>query len=813
MRAAQLRKGVTPALQTCGARVSKRRARAPSLARVLVSRPLHVLLACLAAGIGLSAGPGWAAPALLATAGLGFAARGAPALGIAAAVALFTGAMVGEARLRAIESAGAALPPGARVAAVAEVLERPRPTRHGAQAVVRLRAGPGAGSRWWVRVPAWLQWSRGATVGARVRITGRTRAPPGRFAAYLRARGIAGELEVSSVRPEGARRGGLAGVLDGVRRRAEAGVAAGLPPAQAALARGLVLGQDHALAPAVREDFRAAGLGHLLAASGQNVLLLIALALPVAAALGLGPRARALALIALVALYVPLAGAGPSVQRAGIMAVAALAALLAGRPESRAWAYLLALAGTLALNPRVWGDPGWQLSFAAVAGIMVAAPRLRAGLAGDWRADWRGRVRAACAGGVALTLAAGAATAPLVAHHFGRLPLLGVAANLLALPALAPVMWVGTLQAALAQSRLGMPLARLLGAVSRVPLEWLGQVAERIGATPGAELAVRLDSPLSVALAYVAIGALAWPLARAWRWLEPRRQEWPGAWRRLPAGRRRLAAAAVAAGVTLLLLRATAGAGAPDSLRVAFIDVGQGDATLVQAPGGAAVLFDGGPPEAGVARALRRLGVRRLAAVVATHQSRDHHGGLAEVIERFRVDLLVEGGDGTRDPAFLALLATARRRGVPTVPARAGLRLRAGPLRVRFLHPPPRADGPPPDDPNARAAVALVSFEDFSLFLSADAESQALSDVALEDVDAMKVPHHGSADPGLPQLLARLRPELAAIEVGRGNLYGHPAPSTLAALEAAVPHVRRTDRDGTILLTLDGREGRIHSER
>jgi competence protein ComEC len=95
-----------------------------------------------------------------------------------------------------------------------------------------------------------------------------------------------------------------------------------------------------------------------------------------------------------------------------------------------------------------------------------------------------------------------------------------------------------------------------------------------------------------------------------------------------------------------------------------------------------------------------------------------------------------------------------------------------------------------------------VSAGGFDLFLSADAESTALLGLPLPDVDAMKVPHHGSDDPGLPRLLERLRPAFAAVEVGAHNSYGHPAPATISALEAAVRHVYRTDRDGTVRLSV-----------
>jgi competence protein ComEC len=158
------------------------------------------------------------------------------------------------------------------------------------------------------------------------------------------------------------------------------------------------------------------------------------------------------------------------------------------------------------------------------------------------------------------------------------------------------------------------------------------------------------------------------------------------------------------------------------------------------------------------------------------------------------------------------VLATARERGTRIVSATAPLELAAGGLTIRVLSPPPRPPGPAPEDPNPRAVVAVLSSGSFELLLSADAESDTLEGLPLSDVDAMKVPHHGSADAGLAEVLERLRPEVAAIEVG-DNGYGHPAPSTLAALEAAGIATWRTDEHGTVTLTA-GRGGlRVSSER
>jgi len=176
------------------------------------------------------------------------------------------------------------------------------------------------------------------------------------------------------------------------------------------------------------------------------------------------------------------------------------------------------------------------------------------------------------------------------------------------------------------------------------------------------------------------------------------------------------------------------------------------------------------------------------------------------------VDLVLDGGDNTADRAFRETVAAALRRGARRIPAVAPLTLRAGAVTIRVLSPPRRPPGPPPEDPNPRAVVAVVSIEEFDLLLSADAESPTLSGLRLPRVEALKVPHHGSRDPGLPEILDRVRPAVASIPVGQ-NTYGHPAPATLAALRAARVSIHRTDREGTVRLTVEDRALSVTSER
>ena len=779
--------------------------------------PRHLTLAAAALGLTLAQAPAHVALTAAALIAGGLALAAAPSAAVMAAAALLAGSLAGHARIAAIDAPGQGLRPGDRVEGRAHLLGLPLPGPFGSSAEVRMSSGLAEGVRLLARFPRDADVPPGTGIGSEVAIAGSVRAPrPAEsgefnFAAYLLRRGVAGELAADTLVVTGRRRGGLAGAIDVVRTRSEQALAHGLPPPEAALARGMVMGQDEAIDPTVRDDFRASGLAHVLAVSGQNVMLLAALALPLLGAAGLSGGARIAITVGLIALYVPLAGAGPSLQRAGVVGAASLVALAASRPASRWYGLLLAACVTLALNPRACWDPGWQLSFAAVVGILAGAPRLRALLAG---------LPHPLAEGVAVTVSATLATAPLLAHHFGAVSPASLPANVIALPLVAPIMWLGMLRAAFGQlAPLGWPAAPAasvvnasIGAALEPLAAALSALASAFADLPGSQVGVPLSSVAGVAVAYAALGTAAVATARAIARTETARAPLAAAWRRVPRARRAAIVFALTAVIALVLVRATAPPPPPQLLTVSFLDVGQGDATLVQHPDGSAVLFDGGPPEGRVAWLLRAAGVRRLSAVVMTHASRDHHGGLAEVVERYPVELLVDGGDGTRDRGFRAIVAEAIDRGARRVAATAPMTLSAGGISIAVLSPAPRTPGPAPEDPNPRALVTVVRAGGFELLLSADAESPSLTPLALPDVDAMKVPHHGSSDPGLPEVLERLRPEVAAIEVGE-NSYGHPAPSTIAALEAAGVPTFRTDHDGTVRLTVVGGDMSVDAEQ
>jgi competence protein ComEC len=789
--------------------------------------PRHLVLAFLVAGLvigphALSVAPLVAAAALFVAGVL----RLHPAVAALTALALVGGAVAAHARLAAVDRTALRPLIGADVVRRATLLEAPRPTSTGGErALARLGRGRGAGETVLARIPGFSPPGATPSIAGR---TARPRARPGwtglgagdevvlggtlqrlkRWDAWARARGAHAVLRIRFVRPTGTRRGGLAGVVDAIRRRAEAGLDGGLDPPEAALARGMVLGQDERLSAAARDDFQRSGLAHILAASGQNVMLLAALALPLLAAVGLGLRARLAGVLVLVAVYVPLAGAGPSIQRAGVMGAAGLIAAIAGRRPSRWYALLLAAAVTLLLDPRAVGDSGWQLSFAAVIAILALAGPIRDRLMA--RGLPRGLAEA-----TALTCAATLGTAPLLAHHFDRVSPVSLPANLLAAPAVAPAMWLGMLAAAAAQ--VAEPLAHLLDALAIYPLAFLEWLAGASASVPGAAVSLHLGSGWAVAAAYAVPAAMVLARRRlvdAVRALRGRlaRRRMVGA---APAQRGvRVAGAALAVvatlgAATLGARRAGRSAPMPRPLAISFLDVGQGDATLVQ-DRGRAVLVDAGPRDGPILAQLRAAGVGRIDLLVVTHDQADHEGGAASVIAAHRVGLVLDGAAGDRTPGHRAVIRAAAARHVRRIAPERGQVLRAGRIRIGVMWPP----RPPPDpggDPNDRAIVALLSVGRFDLFLPADAESDIIAPLPLAQVDALKVAHHGSEDPGLPDLLDRLTPRVAVIEVGAHNRYGHPTQQAVQAIRASGAALYRTDRDGTIRLTVTGDRLRVGS--
>jgi competence protein ComEC len=600
-------------------------------------------------------------------------------------------------------------------------------------------------------------------------------------AAYLRRQGVHAVLRADGYRIVGRRRG-PAGVADRLRSILSGSLAPGLRGERRAVIAGIVLGEDEGLDPGLRDDFRASGLYHLLAVSGQNVAYVVAGAIVAAWLLGLSRRVGEACALAAVGSYVVAVGWQPSVVRAGIAGGLASLAWLLSRPRDRWYFLLVGAAVLLAWNPYSALEPGFQLSFSAVGAIFVLVPRIERRLEGY-------PLPARVAAVIAVSVACGAATAPILMLHFGAVPIFSVAANAAAAPVVAPLLGLGLSAAALHPV---LPEAAVaLAWVNGWLAAYLAACARFFGGLPHAQLTSwRALAALAVLVAAAAVAVRLRP---------PR------------AGRLVVLAALLALLGGAWQLRPDAAPPPPTGFRMTVLDVGQGDATLLQVPEGA-ILVDQGPPEADVAGQLRQLGVDRLAALVLTHPSRDNIGGAEDVVETIDVDVVLEPRLPFPNPYGSPALREARRKGIRIVTTRAGRVLRLGDLQLRALW--PVGDALPSDDPNDHATVLLASYGRIDALLPADAESNVTLPLRPPPVEVLKVAHHGSADDGLDELLELLDPSIALVSVGRRNDYGHPAPSTVAAL-ARPPGLRtfRTDLSGRITLESDGarisvREGR-----
>ncbi|HEX2045207.1 MAG TPA: DNA internalization-related competence protein ComEC/Rec2 [Gaiellaceae bacterium] len=749
----------------------------------------HLLAAALCLGLALSPAVRATGPAPPLAAAL--LALAAPRLGrrrvVALALALLAaGWWWGSERLVALDRSALADEVGRASLARLEVTGPPRRSEFAVRVPVRvLRFGRvDVGERARLDLPPGRAPPQGAIVEA-VATVERPRAAEEADGfdeqEQLRRRGIHVVLDADSFRVVG-RRGGLAGLADRLRAAVARTMAPGLEGERRAVVAGVVLGEDEGLGGELRDSFRASGLYHLLAVSGQNVAYVVAGMLLLAWALGLPRWVGEVAAILAVGGYVAAVGWQPSVVRAGIAGGLASLAWLAARPRDRWYFLLVGAAVLLAWNPYSLLEPGFQLSFAAVAGIFVLVPRLERRLEGYPLPRRLAEV-------VAVSGACGAVTAPIVWLHFGAIPLYSVPANALAAPVVAPLLGLALVATALASVLPGA--AEALAWVNGWLAAYLAACARLVGGLPYAE-ATSESAVLVLASTVVLVAVLVAV--------------------RPPKARRAAAVLALAVALLVAWRSAPEDARPPArGLRVTVLDVGQGDATLLEVPGGA-VLVDQGPPEADVAHQLEALGVTRLDLLVLTHPSRDNIGGAEDVVRRLDVGLLLEPALPFDNPYGEPALAEARRRGVRVAVTRAGQEYRLGGLRLRVLWPDGSAS--PAADPNDHATVLLASYGSTDVLLPADAESNVTLPLRPPPVEILKVAHHGSADERLAELLARTRPRVAAVSAGAGNEYGHPAPSTVAALEAVRGlAVYRTDEDGGITIESDGQRLAVRTER
>jgi competence protein ComEC len=608
-----------------------------------------------------------------------------------------------------------------------------------------------------------------------------------------------------------------------LRERLSASLARALPEPQGSLAQGILLGLRSNIPDSLNQAFSRTGTAHILAISGLNISIVIVMFLSLGI-LVFGRQRSTYIWLALVAtwLYTLLAGMNPPVIRAAIMGSLFLIAEYLGRQGSAIIALAFAAAVMVGIQPQLLWSVSFQLSFLAMAGLIFFYPYFQ-----TWGRKGVGRffknrekivpTASIITDGFAATLAAIVAVGPLIAYNFGVVSLVGVPATFFSLPALPVIIVTAALVAFV--GLFAMLAAQILGWLAWLFLSYFLSVVQGFDALPFSSFQVATISTWHI-WGYYAIlaGVIALPNYR---------NQLADFSSRLTSGIRRVAEGipkprlgfstkwlVLPLLVVAILVWSVALTMPDDKLHVSFLDVGQGDAILIQTPNGQNLLIDGGPDPQKINLELSKklpFWDRTIDLVVCTQPQADHITGLVEVLQRYKVKQVLEPGLSYNSSIHQEWCSLVEEKQIKRDKAQAGQEIDLGNgIKLEVLNPPASLWVGTSDDVNNNGVVLRLSWGKFSFLFTADigeeVEFELIGQRANLKSTMLKVSHHGSKTSTSQQFLAAVNPEVAVISVGEDNPFGHPSPEVLERLidRLGEDSVYRTDEDGTIEFITDG---------
>jgi competence protein ComEC len=557
------------------------------------------------------------------------------------------------------------------------------------------------------------------------------------------------------------------------------------PDPEASLVAGIILGEQSGITESVQEAFRVTGTSHVIVISGFNISIIAGLFTHMFSRL-LGRYKGALVAATGIVFYTLLVGANAAVLRAAFLGLLSLPGQLLGRRQFGLNSLAFAAAFLSIFNPTILWDVSFQLSFAATLGIMLYAEPLSrwfTGLISRYiPPDKAEKLAVPVSEYFLLTLAAQLTTLPLLVYYFKRISLTALIANPLILPAQPPLMVLGGLSAI--AGALFQPLGQLLAWLCLPFTAYTIHMVEWLATIPHGSIALGETTLGGILLFY----AVLFAYTLAWSDLKPK-------------------VARLSPAIPLTILGAAtfmvwkAAFYAPDGLmHVTVLDVGTGEAVLVQSPGGRSMLINGGPSTLKLSDALgRRLPPfdRSLDWLVVADIDNEDLSSVPGNLERFPAKNVLWAGNTYATHSSIDVWTSLLKLDVPITRMQVGHSLNLGSgayLLVLSI--------------DARGAVLLLEWDNFRMLLPMGMDFEALEilqrDAAMRNISAVLLAESGFAPLNPPELISFLHPQLTLLSVAPADKSGLPSPETVEALKGY--NLLRTDVNGWIQITTDGKQ-------
>jgi len=559
---------------------------------------------------------------------------------------------------------------------------------------------------------------------------------------------------------------------------------------EAGLLLGILLGYKEGISSLMQADFSKAGVSHVIVVSGLHVGMISLICFWFTRLLKIRAWQRYCVVVILVILYALLTGCKPSILRASLLVGAGALGWMLGR-EKRLLALLSAAAlFLLTYNPFFLFDIAFQLSFAASLGIAVIAPILELQFSQSSLLSHR------FLGIVPVTVAAQLGVIPITLYHFREISIISVLANVIVVPLIAPILTLGIIGFLLScvSGIIAIPVFAVLDFLLRLVINVVSFFANLSFASLSIGVSV-----FGVICLYAILAALIIYMCKRETVFKPRTLVFISliipiglVWWRI--------------GISL----------PPREFRATFLDVGQGDAVVIRAPDGACVLVDGGQDPQVLKKLLLEEGVCKIDLMVLSHPHADHLNGLIEVAQRSSIGSVLVGRFANADPVYGEFKAVINERNIPCLIAQEGMKLKVG-SDMELVVLSDSGNNSFGTDLNNSSVVAKLFYKEFSILFPGDIESKEELDL-LDWKDelrssVLKVAHHGSSNSTCREFLKYAEPIAAVISVGKNNRFGHPSNSTVDVLESCGAKIYRTDKNGNVTITSDGRGFKVCPEK